>query len=195
MVDLAEERRKIAWEVMRSGNIRVMAEIIKNVLDAPRVALVKEIDKSDGFIGVFHKRWGNVPENNNPNKLSVTAIEYERTKERKLPLLILVSSHKKEEELEKFINKISDMETGNWRCTYTDSTDLILQVAGSISTLVEGIKIRQQETHQSSRPIEEIFPSISRPNEAIEVKVEDISEEIIDQYANIIINSSNVDVR
>lgn len=34
----------------------------------------------DGFIGVFHKRWGYIPKKDNPEQLSVTAIEYERAK-------------------------------------------------------------------------------------------------------------------
>jgi hypothetical protein len=47
----------------------------------------------------------------------------------------------------------------------------------------------------SPSPEPEIFPSISSPNEAIEIKIDDISEEIIDQYANIITNSSKAEVK
>jgi hypothetical protein len=195
MVDLAEERHNIAYEVMRSENIPVMAEYKYNVLDPPRVALVKEIDKCDGFIGVFHKRWGQVPEKDNPDKLSVTAIEYERAKKRKIPLLIFVSSYEKEEELMKFINRISDMEEGNWRVTYTDSADLIRHVIRGIPKLVDGIGLRQQETHQSSTPILEIFPSISSPGKTIEVNVDDVSEDIVNRYANIITTSSIAEVK
>ena len=64
---------------MISENLPIRAEYFINVLDSPQ-ALEKEVDKCDGYIGIFHKKWGFVPEKDNPNKLSVTAIEYERAK-------------------------------------------------------------------------------------------------------------------
>jgi Domain of unknown function (DUF4062) len=198
MKDLIEERNNIAYEVMRSRNVPVMAELIINVLDAPRVALVKEIDKCDGFIGVFHKRWGYIPEKDNPDKLSITAIEYERAKNRNIPLLIFISGYEKEEELMRFTNKISDIEEGNWLVKYTDSVDLIRHVIRGIPKLIDGIRLRQQETQQASTPIQKIFTTtrnISSPGEAIKVNLADVSEDIVNRYANIITTSPNAEVK
>ncbi|MGC2668604.1 MAG: DUF4062 domain-containing protein, partial [Candidatus Nitrosopolaris sp.] len=88
MDDLQEERHKIAIEIMKSENVPIMAEYMINVLDRPRGALEKKVDGCDGYLGVFHKKWGWVPENDNPSKLSVTALEYERAKGRNIPCLI-----------------------------------------------------------------------------------------------------------
>ncbi|MFY9868338.1 MAG: DUF4062 domain-containing protein [Candidatus Nitrosopolaris sp.] len=71
MDDLEEERHKIAYEVMRNQNVPIMAEYMVNVLDPPRGALEKTVDGCDGYIGVFHKKWGYVPEKDNPDKLSI----------------------------------------------------------------------------------------------------------------------------
>jgi hypothetical protein len=195
MDDLEEERHKIAIEVMRSENVPVMAEYMINVLDRPRGALEKKVDGCDGYIGVFHKRWGYVPEKDNPDKLSISAIEYERAKKRNLPCLILISNYEKDDELKRFIEKISDLDEGNWRIKYVNSQDLIIQVIRGLPNLVNGIRFRQSETQPSRRPALEIFPSISGPIEVTEYNIIDVSEEIINSYANIITTSPKADVK
>jgi hypothetical protein len=195
MDDLKKEREDIALEVFLSQNFPIIAERVINVIDSPRGTLEKLVDECDGYIGVFHRRWGYVPEEVNPNKLSIAAIEYERAKKRNIPLLLLISDYEKDEELAKFVKRISDMKEGNWRVKYIDSSDLIKKVIRGIPTLIEGIKIRQQETRHPSPPKLEIFPSISSPNEAVEVNLEDVSEETIKKYATVITTSSNADVK
>lgn len=83
MEDLEEARKKIANEVMRSRNVPIMAEYTIDVIYTPREAIEKLVDNCDGYIGVSHNKWGFVPEKNNPEKLSVTAIEYEKAKKKK----------------------------------------------------------------------------------------------------------------
>jgi hypothetical protein len=195
MDDLEEERHKIAIEVMKSENVPIMAEYMINVLDRPRGALEKKVEGCNGYIGIFHKRWGYVPEKDNPDKLSISAIEYERAKKRNMPCLLLISNYEKDDELKKFIEKISDLEEGSWRIKYVNSHDLIAQAIRGIPNLVDGIRLRQNETHPSPSPTLDIFPSISNPSEVIENNIIDVSEEIINSYANIITTSSKADVK
>lgn len=115
MEDLEEARKKIANEVMRSRNVPIMAEYTIDVIYTPREAIEKLVDNCDGYIGVSHNKWGFVPEKNNPEKLSVTAIEYEKAKKRSIPKLTLISYYEKEKELKDFIQKISTMDDGIWR--------------------------------------------------------------------------------
>ena len=99
----------------------------------------KLVDNCDGYIGVSHNKWGFVPEKNNPEKLSVTAIEYEKAKKRSIPKLTLISYYEKEKEL-----KISSKRFPLWMMVsggkYEDSNELILQVSRGIPHLVEAIK-------------------------------------------------------
>jgi hypothetical protein len=87
------------------------------------------------------------------------------------------------------------MEEGNWRVRYTDSVDLIKKVIRGIPKLVDGIRIRQEEMHQSPSPKPEIFPNIYGPRKGIEVNLGDVSEQTIKKYANVIRTSSNADVK
>jgi hypothetical protein len=84
-----------------------MGEYTIDVIHTPREAIEKLVDNYDDYIGVFYKKWGFVPEKNNLEKLSVTAIEYEKAKERNIPKLTLISNYEKEKELKDFIQKIS----------------------------------------------------------------------------------------
>jgi Domain of unknown function (DUF4062) len=72
--DLREERLKIGIEVMKTENVAFLAEYFMDVHDFPRVALEKKVDECDGYIGIFHKKWGSVPKKDNPEQLSATAI-------------------------------------------------------------------------------------------------------------------------
>jgi hypothetical protein len=176
MDDLQKERHKIAHEVTRSANIPIMAENMFDVINTPRKALEKKVDECNGYIGVFHKKWGYVPTNDNPDKLSVTAIEYEIARERNMPRLILVSNYKKEDELENFIEKISNMHEGILRYKYADFNDMILQVARGIPYIIDAIKSKHSKTQALDGISSSISPSISSPNEIIEDKITDSSE-------------------
>jgi hypothetical protein len=109
MNDLRNLRKKVADIVTESENTPLIAE---NVMDlgSPKEVIERKIDECDRYLGIFDKRWGYVPPDNNPEKLSVTAIEYQRSKNNRIPRLILVSKKEKDKELQEFIDKISEKE-------------------------------------------------------------------------------------
>lgn len=47
---------------------------------SPKEIIEQKIHDCDYYLGIFDRRWGYVPPDNNPEKLSVTAIEYQRAK-------------------------------------------------------------------------------------------------------------------
>jgi hypothetical protein len=199
MEDLEEERNKIATEVMKSQNIPIMAEYLFDVRDNPREALEREFNKCDGYIGIFHKRWGYIPESKNPNRLSVTAIEYTWAKKRNIPRLILKSKYEKDDELKKFIDKISDMEEGDWIKSYKDSNEMILQVVRGIPYLIDDIKATHNQVialdnNDLSTPSLYLLGDAS-PYEKPKERIQDFNKDIIDSYAKIISSSSNPDVK
>src|SRR5712691_2349248 len=113
MEDLEEERRKIANEVMRSQNVPIMGEYTIDVIyTPPREAIEKLFDNCDAYIGVFHKKWGFVPEKNNPEKLSVTAIEYEKAKKKKHSQAYIDFKLRKRKRTQRFHPK--DFQFGGW---------------------------------------------------------------------------------
>jgi hypothetical protein len=198
MEDLEEERNKIASEIMRSQYIPIMAEFVFNVRDNPKETLEKEFDKCDGYIGVFHKRWGYVPENDNPERLSITAIEYTWAKKRNIPRFILKPKYKKEDELKKFIDKISDMQEGNWVKSYEDSNDLILQVVRGLPTLIDAIKNmgnKVQVFNNKDLSVPSLYIIDSNPHDVTKERIQDFSKEIIEPYAETINTSSKPDVK
>jgi hypothetical protein len=81
--------------------------------------------------------WEYVPPDDNPEKLSVTAIEYQRAKKNRIPRLILISKKEKEKELQEFINKISDYENGDWRNDCVDETELYRLVTRGIKKTIQ----------------------------------------------------------
>ncbi len=135
MNDLKEERSIIKDIITGSGNVPIMSEMTIDIHNRPRKAIERQIERCDCYIGVFHSRWGYVPITDNPEKLSVTAIEYEKARELALPRLILISSAEKEPEFQNFLDNISRFETGDWRNKYDNLIELTKIVSQAISRL------------------------------------------------------------
>ncbi len=124
MIGFQDERKKIAEIINMSNNLPRLAELFLSQT-SPRKTIEDEISKSDCYIGIFHERWGYVPSENNPENLSVTALEFQKARELNLPCLILQSNLPKEAPLEKFLKKIGDFEdNGVWEHHYNDFAQL-----------------------------------------------------------------------
>ena len=89
MNDLLPQRKKIAQIITDSQNIPVLAEKIIDVENTPLMTIEQAVDSCEAYIGVFHKRWGYIPKINNPEKLSISAIEFNRARTIGIPTLIL----------------------------------------------------------------------------------------------------------
>lgn len=155
--DLKEERSIIKDIITSSGNVPVMSEMTIDIHNPPRQAIEKQIETCDCYVGVFHRRWGYVPTRDNPEKLSVTAIEYEKARKLGLPRLVLISSAEKEPELQNFLDNISRFETGDWRNKYNNLIELTTIVSQAISRLnVEEYK-RKSSSKNNIESDREIF--------------------------------------
>ncbi|HJT47611.1 MAG TPA: DUF4062 domain-containing protein [Nitrososphaeraceae archaeon] len=198
MDDLEEERNKIAIEIMRNQHIPIMAEFVFNVRNNPKETLEKEFNKCDGYIGIFHKRWGYIPKNDNPEKLSITAIEYTWAKKRNIPRFILKSKYEKDDELKNFIDKISDMQEGNWVKSYKDSNDLILQAVRGLPTLIDAIKTTPNKAevfNKKDLSIPSLYIIDSNQYGGIKERIQDFNKEIIESYVETIKTSSKSDTK
>ena len=189
MKDLTDIRTRIANIITESENVPIMAENFVETGKTPKETIESKIDECDGYIGIFDQKWGSIPQKNNPTKLSVTAIEYERARRNRIPKLILISNKKKEEELEDFIKIISDYETGNWRNQYSDDSELFRFVTRGIHKLVFAIDRNDGNEHNTN--LEFISISISPSIANYESKIEDVPEDEVKFIIEKILNSKN----
>lgn len=132
----AREREAIKNMVIMSGNYPVMAEYRlsgRSVIGE----LEQMVEDSDCYIGVFSERWGDVPADNNPGRLSMTAMEFELAKTKGIPMRIFVSSaEKRDPELQEFLDRVGDS-AGKWFIRYDSDADLFSRMAISIRDMVE----------------------------------------------------------
>ncbi|HEY9283949.1 MAG TPA: DUF4062 domain-containing protein [Pyrinomonadaceae bacterium] len=88
--DLPEHRKQVMDACMRQGMFPVMMEHLP-ASDAEAIsASLKLVDEADIYVGVFAHRYGYVPKENNPRRISITEMEYDRAARRKIPRLIFV---------------------------------------------------------------------------------------------------------
>jgi curved DNA-binding protein CbpA len=192
MNDLKDLRKKVADIITESENTPIRAENVMG-LGSPKEVLEKKIDDCDAYLGIFDTRWGYIPRDNNPEKLSVTAIEYQRSRKNRIPRLILIFRKEKEKELQEFIDRISDYENGDWRSDYEDETELLRLVTRGIPKLVSKIEdqysdsqIEDEYMHLTLLP-PSVSPSIATYYDAIE----DISDNEMDFITQKILHSTN----
>jgi hypothetical protein len=137
--ELRPVRANIAQIITKYEHVPIMAEDFIG-FKTPKKIIEDKVDACDAYIGIFHYKWGSIPQSENPKKLSVTTIEFYRAKEKNMPILVLISDKEKETELENFIKDISDYENGIWRNKYKDFDELYGFVYRGIPSLVDHIE-------------------------------------------------------
>ena len=138
MKNFSDVRDAIRDTILSSDNKPEMAEY--TVSDQPPVDTINEIvDKSQCYIGIFEQKWGWVPPKNNPKELSVTALEFVRAKENKIPMAIFVSDLEKKPKLQKFLDEIGEHYTGKWFHKYYSHEHLLGLIGLKIESLIEKI--------------------------------------------------------
>lgn len=94
--DLAEHRQQASDAVRRSGlRTQEMEQLTATLGNAISVSL-RFVNQSEIYIGIIGMRYGYVPDDpmQNPNKLSITELEYRRALERNIPILIYMMDKK-----------------------------------------------------------------------------------------------------
>jgi len=135
MQDFTDVREKIASVITRNEHVPIYAEA-KYGSEPSKEIIEEMVNNSDCYIGIFHQKWGWIPPKDNPEKLSVTALEYKLAKERGIPILIFVSELEKESPLQEFLNKIGNFYDGHWFVKYKDVPDLTGAVGSMLNKLI-----------------------------------------------------------
>lgn len=88
--DLPLHRKEVLDACLRQGMFPSMMEHLP-ASDAEAVSISRQlVDEADIYLGVFAHRYGHVPQENNPQQISITEMEYNRAVERNIPRLIFV---------------------------------------------------------------------------------------------------------
>src|SRR5262245_5914698 len=91
-LDLPDHRKQAMDAVKRClMNTWEMETLGAGLGDAISVSL-KLVDKSEIYLGIIGMRYGFIPDDpaRNPNRLSITELEYRRALERSIPILIFI---------------------------------------------------------------------------------------------------------
>jgi tetratricopeptide (TPR) repeat protein len=89
-LDLPEHRKEVMDACLRQGMFPMMMEhLTAGDADAAAKSLAM-IDEADIYLGVFAYRYGCVPDAKNPEKISITEMEYNHAVELRIPRLIFL---------------------------------------------------------------------------------------------------------
>lgn len=89
-LDLPEHRKEVMDACARQGMLALMMEHLP-ASDSQAIEIsLKLVDEADIYVGVFAHRYGYVPEQDNPQGISITEMEYDRAVERGMPRLIFL---------------------------------------------------------------------------------------------------------
>lgn len=135
---LEKEREIVERVISREHNAKMSEKFVGN--NPSKQMIQEELAKCDVYIGIFDTIWGEIPITDNPEKLSITALEYYEAERLKLPQFVIVSRNmNKEKELTTFLNKIGVFENGqNWN-RYQDHIELAEIVTAFLPNLVQQI--------------------------------------------------------
>jgi len=89
-LDLPDHRKGVEEACLRQGMFPMMMEHMP-AADADAIAeSLRMVDETDIYLGIFAQRYGYVPKENNPRRLSITEMEYNRAVERDIPRLLFL---------------------------------------------------------------------------------------------------------
>ncbi len=93
------EYRKVVYEALKKYNPSITVIAMENYVardQRPLDACLKDVASCDIYIGIFAWRYGFIPEDKkeNPDKLSITELEYRKAKEIGIPCLIFLLDDK-----------------------------------------------------------------------------------------------------
>lgn len=161
-VDLPEHRHETSEAIQRMGHTPVMMEhgSAEWNSDAIKFSLEK-VGKSQVYIGIFGLRYGYIPDDpvRNPDRLSITEMEYRHAQSLKIPILIYIAakSHPFEEDQIDFepekrekLKRIKDELTKGIVAFFDDAVDLRSKVLQSLHELK--IEVDPSAPATSARP-------------------------------------------
>lgn len=118
------DQRQIVKDAIESFDADpIWAEDFKEFTKSSEMAIRQRISECDGYIGIFDKRYGTIPVENNPNCLSISHLEYNFATKLTLQRLVFKTNYYRTEPqqenvditgLKIFLGSISNYHSGQW---------------------------------------------------------------------------------
>jgi hypothetical protein len=133
--DLADERQAATEAIDALRQTPIRAEYFMPRRNNPVEVCTAEAAQSAVYVGIFKRRYGFVPTQNNRRGLSMTALEYEAALKAQIPIKIFVSSdsNSREPALTSFLDQVTDTSSGHWRKTFASVDELKFQITASVA--------------------------------------------------------------
>jgi len=93
-LDLQEFREKILYHLQRLKQSIVAMEYCLADDRRPAEKCIADVEACDIYVGIFAWRYGTIPEENNPEQLSITGMEYRAARDKGIPCLIFLHDGK-----------------------------------------------------------------------------------------------------
>jgi hypothetical protein len=133
MRDLMAEREAVAAVLQAFKVFDVLrAESFAARADPSQIACISAAETASLVILILGRRYGFVPNADNPERLSVTHLEYRAARARKVPVLAFVQRvDDRDPEAQRFVDEVEDFATGVFRLEWETTAQLTEGVARS----------------------------------------------------------------
>jgi tetratricopeptide (TPR) repeat protein len=169
--DLPVHRQEVLEACLRQGVTVVRMEDLPAHDARAAGASLKMVDEADIYIGVFAHSYGYIPDEDNPERISVTEMEYNRAVEMKKPRLIFVmdpthpitidqvEQGEGAAKLKVFLGRIGKENIVRF---FKSPTDLRAEVINSLAQhLKEVVKQQAQDSSESAKSTAAVFHYVS----------------------------------
>ena len=149
-MDLKGERNAVSEAVNQFEAIPIRMELFTARSESPEEVCVEEVSRCGVYVGIFGERYGFVPSEDNPDKLSAIALEFEKARELKIPTFVFVrrDDNGRDPELHKFLKRISNFKRGVFRKTFDGLDELKYWV---LASLVRYTSMKSQKGNQKDK--------------------------------------------
>jgi hypothetical protein len=139
MRDLQDLRDAADRAIRELGHDPIRAETYPTQPTSSREVILQMIQESDIILGIYVSRYGFIPLG---EKISVIEMEFEAAKQSGKEILIYIAkAENREPELEEFLRRIQDFDTGLFRRPYFETIDqLTAWIKGDVLDLIHGPK-------------------------------------------------------
>ena len=167
--DMQEERNAVT-EVANSLKMLITrSEFFDARKESPKKACLDEVRKCDVFIGIYKKRYGFVPEDDNPEGFSVTQMEYLEAKNSNREISIFISEDliNREERLTSFLEKIRNFTKGHFVKKFHCNEELKYLTLQALYSLKNKIDLKPNE----ELSLRELVPDIVKYQKSLLTQV------------------------
>lgn len=164
-LDLNHHRETVAVALRKAKyDVTMMEEYVARD-EMVEIACQGDVSGCDAYVGIFAWRYGYVPEDNNPEKKSVTELEYSTAAQRKIPCLLFLLKDEAEwpkEMRDADVARITELRTRlKKRCSayFAGANDLAVEVLAALRVLESTRFAKQLEAIEVIQQGQELGPS------------------------------------